>query len=58
VDQLERVWREHAGSMLGVLARRLGDLDLAEEALQDAVAAAPVALAGRGGARRNRPVGW
>jgi RNA polymerase sigma-70 factor (ECF subfamily) len=40
VDQLERVWREHAGSMLGVLARRLGDLDLAEEALQDAVAAA------------------
>ena len=40
MDQLELVWREHAGSMLGVLARRLGDLDLAEEALQDAVAAA------------------
>ena len=40
VRELEAVWREHAGSMLGVLARRLGDLDLAEEALQDAVAAA------------------
>jgi predicted RNA polymerase sigma factor len=34
---LERVWREEAGSMLGVLSRRLGDLDRAEEALQDAV---------------------
>jgi predicted RNA polymerase sigma factor len=37
---LERVWRAEAASMLGVLARRLGDLDRAEEALQDAVGAA------------------
>lgn len=37
---VDAVWREHAGSMLGVLARRLGDLDRAEEALQEAVAEA------------------
>lgn len=37
---LDRVWRAEAGSMLGVLSRRLGDLDLAEDALQDAVGAA------------------
>jgi predicted RNA polymerase sigma factor len=37
---LDRVWRAEAASMLGVLARRLGDLDRAEEALQDAVAEA------------------
>ena len=35
-----KVWRDHAAGMLGVLARRLGDLDRAEEALQDAVAEA------------------
>ncbi|HEY8451915.1 MAG TPA: DUF6596 domain-containing protein [Natronosporangium sp.] len=34
---LDRVWRQEAGSMLGVLSRRLGDLDRAEEALQDAL---------------------
>jgi RNA polymerase sigma-70 factor (ECF subfamily) len=34
---LEQVWRGEAASMLGVLTRRLGDLDRAEEALQDAV---------------------
>ncbi|MFR9777507.1 RNA polymerase sigma factor [Micromonospora sp. MS34] len=34
---LDRVWRAEVGSMLGVLTRRLGDLDLAEDALQDAV---------------------
>jgi RNA polymerase sigma factor (sigma-70 family) len=37
---LDRVWRVDAASMLGVLGRRLGDLDRAEEALQDAVAEA------------------
>lgn len=36
-EALERVWRRDAGSMLGVLSRRLGDLDRAEEALQDAL---------------------
>ncbi|HEX2772018.1 MAG TPA: DUF6596 domain-containing protein, partial [Micromonosporaceae bacterium] len=34
---VESVWRAEAASMLGVLSRRLGDLDRAEEALQDAV---------------------
>jgi predicted RNA polymerase sigma factor len=37
---LDRVWRTDAGGVLGVLARRLGDLDRAEEALQDAAAEA------------------
>ncbi len=37
---LDEVWRTDAAGMLGVLARRLGDLDRAEEALQDAVALA------------------
>lgn len=34
---MESVWRADSASMLGVLVRRLGDLDRAEEALQDAV---------------------
>ncbi|WP_243422304.1 RNA polymerase sigma factor [Micromonospora globispora] len=34
---LDRVWPAEACSMLGVLTRRLGELDRAEEALQDAV---------------------
>jgi RNA polymerase sigma-70 factor (ECF subfamily) len=34
---LDEVWRASAASMLGVLARRLGSLDLAEEALHDAI---------------------
>ena len=37
---LDAVWRHDSASMLGVLARRLGDLDRAEEALQDALAEA------------------
>ena len=39
-EAVDRVWRADAASMLGVLARRLGDLDRAEEALQDALAEA------------------
>jgi RNA polymerase sigma factor (sigma-70 family) len=39
-EALDRLWRAESASMLGVLARRLGDLDRAEEALQDAVAEA------------------
>ncbi|WP_433297757.1 RNA polymerase sigma factor [Actinoplanes sp. CA-030573] len=35
---LDAAWRAHAAGVLGVLARRLGDLDRAEEALQDAMA--------------------
>ncbi len=50
------VWREHAGSMLGVLARRLGDLDLAEEALQDAVTEALMHWPTDGVPRQ--PAGW
>lgn len=53
---LDRVWRADAASMLGVLARRLGDLDRAEEALQDAVGEAlrrwPV------DGVPERPAGW
>ncbi len=33
---LERVWREERAAIVGALARRLGDLDLAEDAVQDA----------------------
>src|SRR5687767_8160399 len=33
---VERVWRAEAASMLGALSRRLGDFDLAEEALAEA----------------------
>jgi RNA polymerase sigma factor (sigma-70 family) len=39
-DAVDAVWRSDAASMLGVLARRLGDLDLAEDALQEALAEA------------------
>ncbi|GIE98961.1 RNA polymerase sigma factor [Paractinoplanes rishiriensis] len=39
-DALDQAWRAHAPAMRGVLARRLNDLDRAEEALQDAVAEA------------------
>ncbi|GIJ73404.1 RNA polymerase sigma factor [Virgisporangium ochraceum] len=37
---VERLWRAEAASMLGALSRRLGDFDLAEEALAEAVTAA------------------
>jgi RNA polymerase sigma-70 factor (ECF subfamily) len=37
---LDEAWRSDSPGMLGVLARRLGDLDRAEESLQDAVAEA------------------
>ena len=50
------VWREHAGSMLGVLARRLADLDLAEESLQDALAEALAHWPVDGVPRQ--PAGW
>ena len=34
---VERLWRAEAAGMLGALSRRLGDFDLAEEALAEAV---------------------
>jgi RNA polymerase sigma factor (sigma-70 family) len=37
---VDQVWRTDAAGMLGVLARRLGDLGRAEDALQDALAEA------------------
>jgi RNA polymerase sigma-70 factor (ECF subfamily) len=37
---LDETWRAHAATMLGGLARRIGDLDRAEEALQEAIAEA------------------
>ena len=39
-DLVDRLWRCEAAGMLGVLSRRLGDFDLAEEALSEAVTAA------------------
>ena len=38
--ELELVFRRESGRMLGVLCHHLRDLDLAEEALQEAMAAA------------------
>jgi len=53
---LDRLWRADAAGMLGVLARRLGDLDRAEEALQDAVAEALQRWPGDG--IPPNPPGW
>ena len=39
-EAADRVWRADAAGMLGVLSRRLGDFDRAEEALSDAFAEA------------------
>ena len=38
--EIEQLYREHAGQLLGSLVRTLRDLDLAEEALHDAVVTA------------------
>jgi RNA polymerase sigma-70 factor (ECF subfamily) len=37
---VDRLWRAEAASLLGALSRRLGDFDLAEDALSEAVTAA------------------
>src|SRR5919108_3443443 len=39
-SEIERVFREHHGRAVAVLVRSLGDIDLAEEAVQDAFAEA------------------
>ncbi|MFI6299285.1 RNA polymerase sigma factor [Nonomuraea sp. NPDC050790] len=36
-ETVERVWREEGARLLATLARRLGDLELAEDVLQDAM---------------------
>ncbi|GIF47754.1 RNA polymerase sigma-70 factor (ECF subfamily) [Asanoa ferruginea] len=56
VDALEAVWRTEAAGMRAVLARRLGDLDRAEEALQDAVGEALRRWPTEG--VPERPAGW
>jgi RNA polymerase sigma-70 factor (ECF subfamily) len=55
-EAVDRVWRADSASMLGVLARRLGDLDRAEEALQDALAEALKHWADEG--VPPSPAGW
>src|SRR5260221_690668 len=39
-DQIERVFREQYGRAVAVLVRHFGDIDIAEESVQDAFAAA------------------
>jgi predicted RNA polymerase sigma factor len=39
-DELEQVWRRWAPDLLAALARRYGDFDAAEDAVQDALLAA------------------
>ena len=53
---LDRVWRAEAASMLGVLSRRLGDLDRATDALHDAVAEALQRWPADG--VPDQPAGW
>ncbi|HEX5596189.1 MAG TPA: DUF6596 domain-containing protein [Micromonosporaceae bacterium] len=53
---IEGIWRAEAGSIRGVLARRLGDLDRAEEALQEAVGEALKRWSVEG--VPQRPAGW
>jgi RNA polymerase sigma-70 factor (ECF subfamily) len=52
---VERVYREHRTRMLAALIRTVGDLELAEEALQDACASA---LCRWGDAVPDDPVAW
>jgi RNA polymerase sigma-70 factor (ECF subfamily) len=40
IAEVERVFREHYGRAVAVLVRRFGDIDVAEEAVQDAFAVA------------------
>ena len=53
---VESVWRTQASSMRGALARRLGDLDRAEEALQEALAEALRRWPDEG--IPDQPAGW
>ena len=55
-ELLDQVWRADSGSMLGVLSRRLGDLDLAEEALQEALGQALTHWPAEG--VPDNPAGW
>jgi RNA polymerase sigma-70 factor, ECF subfamily len=55
-EDIERVFREQHGRAVAVLVRRFGDIDLAEEAVQDAFAAA-VTTWPRSGVPPS-PAGW
>ncbi|MFE9537057.1 RNA polymerase sigma factor [Streptomyces sp. NPDC006691] len=55
-DEVERVFRAEYGRAVAVLARVLGDIDLAEEAVQDAFATALVRWAADG--VPPSPAGW
>lgn len=56
VDRIERAYREDAARILGAVARTTGDLQLAEDAVQEAFARA-VGEAARGRAPAN-PAAW
>lgn len=55
-ELLDRIWRADAAGMLGALSRRLGEFDLAEEALSDALAEALRRWPDEG--VPERPTGW
>ena len=55
-DEIEGLYRRESGAILATLIRRLGDFDLAEEALQEALRGRDRAVAERGGAAE--PVAW
>jgi RNA polymerase sigma-70 factor (ECF subfamily) len=54
--EIERVFREHYGRAVAVLVRAFGDIDLAEEAVQDAFTAAVATWPGSG--LPPAPGGW
>jgi RNA polymerase sigma-70 factor (ECF subfamily) len=55
-DDIGRVFREHYGRAVAVLRRHLGDLDLAEDAVQDAFATATAQWPAQG--LPPSPAGW
>jgi len=56
VSEIERVFREEYGRAVAVLVRQFGDIDLAEEAVQDAFTAAVQRWPAAG--LPPRPAGW
>ncbi len=56
VAEIERVFREEHGRAVAVLIRAFGDIDIAEEAVQDAFATAVQRWPSAG--LPPRPAGW
>ena len=54
---IEQVFREESGQAIATLVRLFGDIDVAEEAVQEAFVDRLGALAGRPACRRIRPAG-